>query len=101
MLTSAALSETTPFGICVLSFSVVSCKFLLMTAAKLLLVDLFFSLVHFVCLFTLSRDEDTECALRPGRNLNSDAQTVFNPDFWLNCLLQIHVGFSATGYVLF
>lgn len=32
--------------------------------------------MYFVCLFTLSRDEDTEGALRLGRNPQSHAQTM-------------------------
>lgn len=80
MLTSAALSEATPSGICVLSFSVVSCKILLMTALSFSWWTIFF-LVHFVCLFMLSRDEDTEGALRLGRNSHSDAQAVFESRF--------------------
>lgn len=60
-LASVALPETTPFGICVLSFSVVSCKISANHNGYVSLGGVFW--VHFVCLFPLGRDEDTEGAL--------------------------------------
>lgn len=80
VFTSAVLSETTPFGICVLSFSVASCKFLLMTVAKFLFVDLFFLGAFWLLVYT-QQGWRYRGALRLGRNPHSDAQTVFESRF--------------------
>lgn len=46
-LASVALPETTPSGICMLSFPRVSCKVLLITTAKFLLVGFLFGWLVF------------------------------------------------------